>query len=181
MQSELKGFAGLRLGGWGEIRTHGELAPTAVFKTAALNHSATHPNQASMRVWFVPRWLHPDALPPDCYHCSAERFCMARFSAASTRAAASHPQLVVAVLDALAKAREPAPRPVLVLFRVQHGRAGMCGSRSMRAGRSRSSPGFGRHGRASARRPRARSLQTSTASGHQRGGPPYQVRHLGYA
>ena len=30
-------------GGWGEIRTHGELAPTAVFKTAALNHSATHP------------------------------------------------------------------------------------------------------------------------------------------
>src|SRR5687768_16214189 len=30
-------------GGWGGIRTHGELAPTAVFKTAALNHSATHP------------------------------------------------------------------------------------------------------------------------------------------
>lgn len=31
------------IGGWGGIRTHGELAPTAVFKTAALNHSATHP------------------------------------------------------------------------------------------------------------------------------------------
>ena len=30
-------------GGWGGIRTHGGLAPTAVFKTAALNHSATHP------------------------------------------------------------------------------------------------------------------------------------------
>ena len=30
-------------GGWGGIRTHGELAPTAVFKTAALNHSATSP------------------------------------------------------------------------------------------------------------------------------------------
>jgi hypothetical protein len=30
-------------GGQGGIRTHGELAPTAVFKTAALNHSATSP------------------------------------------------------------------------------------------------------------------------------------------
>jgi hypothetical protein len=30
-------------GGRGEIRTHGGLAPTAVFKTAALNHSATLP------------------------------------------------------------------------------------------------------------------------------------------
>ena len=30
-------------GGKGGIRTHGELAPTAVFKTAALNHSATLP------------------------------------------------------------------------------------------------------------------------------------------
>src|SRR4051794_41210474 len=31
-------------GGEGGIRTHGGLAPTAVFKTAALNHSATSPN-----------------------------------------------------------------------------------------------------------------------------------------
>src|SRR3954470_18463093 len=31
------------VGGWGEIRTHGTLAGPAVFKTAALNHSATHP------------------------------------------------------------------------------------------------------------------------------------------
>ncbi len=30
-------------GGEGGIRTHGRLAPTAVFKTAALNHSATSP------------------------------------------------------------------------------------------------------------------------------------------
>ena len=30
-------------GGWGEIRTHGGLAPTPVFKTGALNRSATHP------------------------------------------------------------------------------------------------------------------------------------------
>ncbi len=30
-------------GGWGEIRTHGELSPTPVFKTGALNRSATHP------------------------------------------------------------------------------------------------------------------------------------------
>ncbi len=40
-------FAGIGgkfvLGGWGGIRTHGERKPTAVFKTAALNHSATHP------------------------------------------------------------------------------------------------------------------------------------------
>lgn len=30
-------------GGRGGIRTHGGVAPTAVFKTAALNHSATLP------------------------------------------------------------------------------------------------------------------------------------------
>src|SRR4030095_12269340 len=30
-------------GGWGGIRTPGSLSTTAVFKTAALNHSATHP------------------------------------------------------------------------------------------------------------------------------------------
>ena len=41
-------------GGRGGIRTHGELAPTAVFKTAALNHSATlpsrrHPSRAARR------------------------------------------------------------------------------------------------------------------------------------
>ena len=34
---------GVEPGGEGGIRTHGELAPTAVFKTAALNHSATSP------------------------------------------------------------------------------------------------------------------------------------------
>lgn len=32
-------------GGQGEIRTHGTLARTAVFKTAALNHSATYPEE----------------------------------------------------------------------------------------------------------------------------------------
>ena len=37
----------VQLGGWGGIRTHGGLAPTAVFKTAALNHSATHPSFSS--------------------------------------------------------------------------------------------------------------------------------------
>src|SRR3981189_171202 len=34
--------------GWGGIRTHGELAPTLVFKTSALNRSATHPGQANL-------------------------------------------------------------------------------------------------------------------------------------
>src|SRR6266542_932688 len=34
----------VRAGGGGGIRTHGGVAPTAVFKTAALNHSATPPS-----------------------------------------------------------------------------------------------------------------------------------------
>ncbi len=29
--------------GWGEIRTHGPLSRATVFKTVALDHSATHP------------------------------------------------------------------------------------------------------------------------------------------
>jgi hypothetical protein len=33
------------IGGRGGIRTHGTLAGTPVFKTGALNHSATLPNQ----------------------------------------------------------------------------------------------------------------------------------------
>ena len=36
-------------GGWGRIRTHGGLAATPVFKTGALNHSATHPSSARSR------------------------------------------------------------------------------------------------------------------------------------
>ncbi len=35
----------MAVGGGGGIRTHGRLSPTAVFKTAALNHSATHPER----------------------------------------------------------------------------------------------------------------------------------------
>ena len=31
-------------GGWGEIRTHGRDEPTSVFKTGALNRSATLPS-----------------------------------------------------------------------------------------------------------------------------------------
>ncbi len=40
------GFYSLKsgiFGGQGGIRTHGELPPTTVFKTVALNHSATCP------------------------------------------------------------------------------------------------------------------------------------------
>lgn len=33
----------LQVGGWSEIRTHGDVAATLVFKTSALSHSATHP------------------------------------------------------------------------------------------------------------------------------------------
>jgi hypothetical protein len=40
---ESQALTDLENGGGGGIRTHGGLAPTAVFKTAALNHSATPP------------------------------------------------------------------------------------------------------------------------------------------
>jgi hypothetical protein len=42
-------------GGWGGIRTPGEPEPTPVFKTGALNHSATHP-------WLCFNYL-PNLLP----------------------------------------------------------------------------------------------------------------------
>ena len=47
------------VGGRGEIRTHGTLAGTPVFKTGALNHSATLPSQTS-----VTRIPMVDALRP---------------------------------------------------------------------------------------------------------------------
>ena len=40
----LKYWRTKNIGGRGEIRTHGGLAPTTVFKTVALNRSATLPN-----------------------------------------------------------------------------------------------------------------------------------------
>jgi hypothetical protein len=40
-------------GGWGGIRTPGEREPTPVFKTGALNHSATHPRFAVLRPFAV--------------------------------------------------------------------------------------------------------------------------------
>ena len=43
------------LGGSGEIRTHGGVAPTAVFKTAALNRSATLPLRAPILGGFAGR------------------------------------------------------------------------------------------------------------------------------
>ena len=42
-------------GGEGGIRTHGGLAPTAVFKTAALNHSATSPSSFGERAYRLAR------------------------------------------------------------------------------------------------------------------------------
>jgi hypothetical protein len=39
-----------RAGGEGGIRTHGRLAPTEVFKTSALSHSATSPNKFQTKV-----------------------------------------------------------------------------------------------------------------------------------
>jgi hypothetical protein len=53
--------ARLRHGGWGGIRTHGELAPTLVFKTSAFNRSATHPLRqapnSAARAAQSPAWL----------------------------------------------------------------------------------------------------------------------------
>jgi hypothetical protein len=46
-------------GGEGGIRTHGGLAPTAVFKTAALNHSATSPRMSVYRTQGLPISLRP--------------------------------------------------------------------------------------------------------------------------
>lgn len=37
------GRSGQAIGGWGGIRTPGRLAPSPVFKTGAINRSATHP------------------------------------------------------------------------------------------------------------------------------------------
>lgn len=34
--------------GWGGIRTHGTVTRTAIFKTAAFVHSATHPDRPSV-------------------------------------------------------------------------------------------------------------------------------------
>jgi hypothetical protein len=53
-------------GGRGEIRTHGGLAPTAVFKTAALNHSATLPYHISLGTYAV-----FCAVPPLAASCSS--------------------------------------------------------------------------------------------------------------
>ena len=49
-------------GGWGEIRTHGDVAATPVFKTGALNRSATHPHRQINYLW--PK---PFAIPPFCH------------------------------------------------------------------------------------------------------------------
>ena len=62
---------GRETGGWGEIRTHGTLAGTPVFKTGALNHSATHPEQENQA---KTNRGEQGELPPatrgdgDCYH-----------------------------------------------------------------------------------------------------------------
>gem|GEM_PF-2569244 len=42
-------LSGFQCGGGGGIRTHGTVSGTAVFKTAALNHSATPPEPAPKR------------------------------------------------------------------------------------------------------------------------------------
>ena len=41
------------IGGSGEIRTHGRVSPSLVFKTSALNHSATLPNRVGQDNTFL--------------------------------------------------------------------------------------------------------------------------------
>ena len=48
----------MNFGGRGEIRTHGGLAPTTVFKTVALNRSATLPLSYSKLI--VPSFIRYD-------------------------------------------------------------------------------------------------------------------------
>ena len=61
-------------GGWGGIRTHGGREPTPVFKTGALNHSATHPSlEINDLANLAPRTnceLAPDWHREGPYHCS---------------------------------------------------------------------------------------------------------------
>ena len=54
----------LIFGGGGRIRTHGRVAPTAVFKTAALNHSATPP----FLVYISKPEIVGTLLSGDCYN-----------------------------------------------------------------------------------------------------------------
>ena len=55
---------GRRAGGRSEIRTHGGLAPTAVFKTAALNHSAILPSPGYIRAFYRRGRSRHATLPP---------------------------------------------------------------------------------------------------------------------
>src|SRR6266480_499372 len=52
-------FQSGEIGGGGGIRTHGTVAGTAVFKTAALNHSATPPWKAEVRRLKAERTFRP--------------------------------------------------------------------------------------------------------------------------
>src|SRR5688572_12788597 len=60
------------IGGWGEIRTHGRLAPSPVFKTGALNHSATHPARLFNHIARPEPSRHPQ-LRPRCHRARVDR------------------------------------------------------------------------------------------------------------
>src|SRR5262249_10295703 len=75
-------------GGRGGIRTHEGLAPLAVFKTAALNHSATLPH-FEITTFFCSRRRTDLKLLPNCYPFGFRRWCNALEINPSTRVAAS--------------------------------------------------------------------------------------------
>jgi hypothetical protein len=80
------------VGGWGGIRTPGEREPTPVFKTGALNHSATHPASKINHLAFRKSKQNPK-LVPDCADHYAHRspavpvsaFCVSAISMALGR------------------------------------------------------------------------------------------------
>src|SRR5262245_24721937 len=61
--SKVLGSCHTASGGWGGIRTPGGREPTPVFKTGALNHSATHPTHNIKHLAFQSYRTKPQ-LPP---------------------------------------------------------------------------------------------------------------------
>jgi hypothetical protein len=59
-------------GGWGGIRTHERLAPLPVFRTGALNRSATHP-ACKTKYLVRGRSGQKAELPPDCHRDHSKR------------------------------------------------------------------------------------------------------------
>ena len=79
MKSRESAFPALyRNGGWGGIRTPGTLAGTPVFKTGALNHSATHPSCGVRALAHSLASDNPQSVPPRLPVAEPDRSCQGR-------------------------------------------------------------------------------------------------------